>query len=62
LLSKNIKFDIYRTVILPFVLCGYENWSVALREEHKLRVLENRVPRKIFGPKGVKVTGMGETA
>jgi hypothetical protein len=39
------------TVILPFVLYGYETWSLTLREEHRLRVSENRVSRKIFGPK-----------
>jgi hypothetical protein len=42
---------IYRTVILPVVLYGCETWSITLREEHRLRVFENRVLRKIFGPK-----------
>ena len=37
LLSKNIKIKIYRTIILPVVLYGYETWSLTLREEHKLR-------------------------
>jgi hypothetical protein len=39
------------TVILPVVLYGCETWSLTLREEHRLRVFENRVLRKIFGPK-----------
>jgi hypothetical protein len=51
LISKNLKIKIYRTVILPVVLYGCETWSLTLREEHKLRVFENRVLRKIFGPK-----------
>jgi hypothetical protein len=41
---------IYRTVILPVVLYGCGTWSLTLREEHRLRVFENRVMRKIFGP------------
>jgi hypothetical protein len=50
LLSKNIKIKIYKTIILPVVLYGWENWSLTLREEHRLRVFENRVLRRIFGP------------
>jgi len=57
LLSKNLKIKIYRTVILPFVLCGCETWSLTLREERKLRVFENKVLRRIFGPRRDKVTG-----
>jgi hypothetical protein len=49
-ISKNLKIKIYRTVILPVVLYGYETWSLTLREEHRLRVFENRVLR-IFGSK-----------
>jgi hypothetical protein len=48
---------IYRTIILPGVLHGCETWSLTLREEHRLRVLENRVLRRIFGPKRDEVTG-----
>jgi hypothetical protein len=48
---KNIKIKIYKTVILPVVLYGCETWSLTLREEHRLRVFENRVLRRIFGPK-----------
>jgi hypothetical protein len=51
LISKNLKIKIYKTVILPGVLYGCETWSLALGEEHRLRVFENRVLRNIFGPK-----------
>jgi hypothetical protein len=54
---KNLKIRIYKTIILPVVLYGCETWSLALREEHRLRVFENRVLRKIFGPKRDEVTG-----
>jgi hypothetical protein len=47
---KKLKIKIYKTVILPVVLYGYETWSLTLREEHRPRVFENRVLRKIFGP------------
>jgi hypothetical protein len=47
---------IYRTIILPVVLYGCETWSLTLREEHRLRVFENRVLRRIFGPKRDEVT------
>ena len=56
-LSKNININIYRTIILPVVLCGCETWSIMSREERRLRVFENRVLRSIFGPKRDKVTG-----
>ncbi|KAJ4447002.1 hypothetical protein ANN_08990 [Periplaneta americana] len=57
LLSKNLKVRIYKTVILPVVLYGCETWTLTLREEHRLRVFENKVLRKIFGAKRDKVTG-----
>jgi hypothetical protein len=57
LLSKNVKIRIYKTIILPVVLYVCETWSLTLREEHRLRVLENRVLRKIFGPKRDEVKG-----
>jgi len=60
LLSKNIKIKIYKTIILPFVLYRYETWSLALREERRLRVFENGMLRRIFGPKRDEVTGNGE--
>jgi hypothetical protein len=50
-------FRIYRTIMLPVVLYGCEAWSVTLREEHRLRVFENRVLRRIFGLKKNEVTG-----
>ena len=62
LLSKNTKIKIYRTIILPVVLYGCECWSLKLREEHGLRVSENRVLRRIFGPKRDEVTGEGDKA
>jgi hypothetical protein len=46
-----LKIEIYETMILPFVLYGCGAWSLTLREEHRLRVFENRVLRRIFGPK-----------
>ena len=57
LLSKKLKIKIYRTIILPVVLYGCETWSLTLREERRLRVFENRVPRRVFGPKRDEVTG-----
>jgi hypothetical protein len=60
LLSKNLKIRIYRTIILPVVLYGCEAWSLTLKEERRLRVFENRVLRRIFGPKRDEVTGNGE--
>jgi hypothetical protein len=48
---------IYKTIILPVVLYGCENWSLTLREERRLRVFENRVLRRIFRPKRDEVTG-----
>jgi hypothetical protein len=55
--SKNVKVRIYKIIILPVVLYGCETWSLTIREELKLRVFENRVLRKIFGPKRDGVTG-----
>jgi hypothetical protein len=55
---KNLKIRIYRIIILPVVLCGCETWSLILREERRLRVLENRVLRGRFGSKRDEVTGM----
>jgi len=56
LLSKNLKITIYRTIILPAVLYWCETWSLVLKEEHRLSVSENRVLRRIFGPKRDEVT------
>ena len=57
LLSKNKNTKIYKIIILPVILCGCENWSLTLREEPRLWVLENRMLRGIFGPKRDEVTG-----
>jgi hypothetical protein len=57
LLSRNVNVIIYKTIILRVVLCGCETWCLTLREEHRLRVFENRMLRRIFGPKGDEVTG-----
>jgi hypothetical protein len=51
LLSKNVKIRIYKTVILAVVLHVCETWSLILSEQHTLMASENRVPRRIFGPK-----------
>jgi hypothetical protein len=47
---------LYRTIILPIVLYGCETWSLTLREERRLRVFDNRVLRRVFGPKRYEVT------
>jgi len=62
LLSKNIKLKIYRTIILPVVLYVCETWLLTLREEHRIRVFENWMLRRMFGPKRDKVTGGVENA
>jgi hypothetical protein len=49
MLPKNINIKIYKTIILPVVLCGCKTWSLTLREKHRLKVLENRVLRRMFG-------------
>jgi len=51
LLSKNLRINKYRIIILPVVLYGCETWLLTLREERKLRVFENMVLRRIFGPR-----------
>ena len=57
LLSKNLKIKIYRTINLPVVMYGCETWSLTLQEERGLRVFENKVLRRIFGPRRDEVTG-----
>jgi hypothetical protein len=56
---RYVKVEIYsyKTIILPVVLYGCETWSLAMREEHRLRVFEYRVLRRIFEPKRDEVTG-----
>ena len=56
LLPKNVKV-IYRTIILPVVVYGCETWSLTLKEERRLRVFENRMLRRIFGPRRDELTG-----
>jgi hypothetical protein len=55
--SKDIKVRIQKTIILPVVLYGCETWSLSLREEQRLRVTENRLLRRIFGPMRDEVRG-----
>jgi hypothetical protein len=57
MLYRNVKIKIYKTIILPVVLYGYETLSITLMEKHRLRVFENRVFRRIFEPKRDEVTG-----
>ena len=52
-----MEIKIYRTIILPVVLYGCETWSLTLQEERKLRMFENMVLRRIFGPRRDEVTG-----
>ena len=55
--SQNIKIKVYTTIVLPVVLYGCETWSLTSKEECRLKVFENRVLRRIFGPKRDEVTG-----
>jgi hypothetical protein len=57
LISKVVKIKIYRTITLPAVLYGFETWLLTLSEKCRLRVFENRVLRRIIGPKRDEVTG-----
>jgi len=57
LIPRNFKIKIHRPIILPVVLYVCETWSLILREERRLRVFENRVLRRIFGPRRDDVTG-----
>ena len=57
LIILNLKTKIYRSIILPVFLYGCEAWSLTAREERKLRVFENIVLRRIFGPRRDEVTG-----
>jgi hypothetical protein len=57
LLSKSVKIKIHKTEHLPVVLYGCETWPLALRDEQKLRVFENEVLKKMFGPRRDEVTG-----
>jgi hypothetical protein len=55
-LPKNLKIKIYTIIILPVVLCGCKTWSLTLKEESRLMVLENKILTRIFGPKRDEVT------
>ena len=57
LLSRKLKITIYRSIIFLVVLYGCETWSLKLREERRPRGFENRVLRRVFGPKRDVVTG-----
>jgi hypothetical protein len=57
LLSKNVEIKIYKTVILPVDLYRCEAWPLILRGKHRLRIFENRVLRRIFGPMRDEVIG-----
>jgi hypothetical protein len=57
--SKNLKIKIYRTIILPVVLYGCGTWPLTLRKERRMRMVENGVLWRIFGPKRDKVRGNG---
>jgi hypothetical protein len=56
-LSKNVKIRINKTISFPAVQYGCETWSLTIREEHRLRVFENRVLRTIFRLKSDEVIG-----
>ena len=57
IISKNLNIKIYRSIILPVSLYGCENWSLTFREGRRLKVFENGVLRRIFGPRKIEVTG-----
>jgi hypothetical protein len=57
ILRTNVKITILDDIFLPAILYGCETWCLPLREEHRLRVFENRVLRRIFGPNGEEMTG-----
>ena len=57
LLSNNIKIKVHRTIILSFALYGCETWSLTLREEHRVRVFDNRVLKRVVGPWRDEETG-----
>jgi hypothetical protein len=61
LLSKNVKIRKHKTINSPASLYGCETWSLILKEEHRLKVFENRVPRRIFRPKRGEVVGSPST-
>jgi hypothetical protein len=56
LLSKNVKIKLYKTIVLPVVFYEYETWFLLLSQEHRLRMFENRMLRRMLGPKRDEVT------
>jgi hypothetical protein len=56
LYGPSMPIKIQRTIIIPAVLCGHETWSITLRQEHRLRILENTEPKRIQGSKREAVT------
>ena len=62
LLSKNLKIKIYKIIILPVVLYGYETWSLSLRKECWIRYLKTGTRDQYLGPRGIRmVSGKGST-
>jgi hypothetical protein len=57
MLSNNVKIKIHKTIIVPAVLYGCETWSLTLREQHRLRVFQNRVLKRISGLKKDEIMG-----
>ena len=57
LLSKKLKVNTFKTIIRPIILYTGKTWSLTLREEHRLRVFENKVLRKISEAKRDEMTG-----
>jgi len=57
-----MKIKAYRTIILSLVVCGYETWFLTLRKECRLRMLENRMLKRIFGPRRDEATGVENPA
>jgi hypothetical protein len=57
LFSKNLKITIPKSIIFPVDLYGCETWPLTLREEYRLGVFENKVVKRIFGPKSDVVPG-----
>jgi hypothetical protein len=57
MLPKNIKIEIYKIIILPAVVYGGETLFLTLREEHRIRIFENRLLRRMFGPKRYEMIG-----
>ena len=57
LVSNNLNTKIYRTIVLPVVLYVCEAWSLTAREERMLKLFENMMLRRIYGPRRDEVTG-----